>query len=143
MRFWDASAILPLCLQEPQTIVLKKLVEGDGAIAAWWATPIECYSALARLRREAILSSVEEDQARKLIGMLMIQWTEVTPSVVVREGATRALLLHPLRAADALQLAAALIWARRQPAGHHFVCLDQRLREAAQREGFLVLPKRA
>ena len=142
MRFWDASAIIPLCLREPRTIILRKLAEEDDAIAAWWATPIECYSAFARLRREAILSSGEEDQARELIGMLMIQWTEVTPSVVVREGAARALLLHPLRAADALQLSAALVWARRQPVGHHFVCLDQRLREAAQREGFLVLPKR-
>lgn len=60
-----------------------------------------------------------------------------------REQAGRALLLHPLRAADALQLAAALVWSRGQVAGHHFVCLDQRFREAARREGFTVLPKGA
>ncbi len=47
---------------------------------------------------------------------------------------------HPLSAADALQLAAGLLWADGRPAHHDFVCLDQRLREAAQREGFRVLP---
>jgi predicted nucleic acid-binding protein len=142
MKFWDASAIIPLCLQEPRTILLKQLAEEDGAMAAWWASPIECYSAFARLRREEALDSVEEGQARDLVRALMVRWTEVGPSTDVREGAGRALLLHPLRAADSLQLAAALVWAKRQPASHHFVCLDQRLREAAQREGFVILPKR-
>ena len=89
-----------------------------------------------------MLDSVEEGQARDLVRALMTQWTEVAPSMDVREGAARALLLHPLRAADSLQLAAALVWAKRQPADHHGVCLDQRLREAAQREGFVILPKR-
>jgi uncharacterized protein len=142
MKFWDASAVIPLCFQEPRTIILRKLTEEDGAMAAWWATPIECYSAFARLRREEVLDSVEERQARELVRALMTQWTEVAPSTDVREGAARALLLHPLHAADSLQLAAALVWAKRQPADHHFVCLDQRLREAAQREGFAVLPQR-
>ena len=58
---------------------------------------------------------------------------DVTPSCF--------LLLHPLRAADAMQLAAAIVWANGQATGHEFVCLDHRLREAAQREGFTVLPK--
>ncbi|MDQ6733188.1 MAG: type II toxin-antitoxin system VapC family toxin [Nitrospirota bacterium] len=142
MKFWDASAIIPLCFQEPRTAILRKLTEEDGALAAWWATPVECYSALARLRREGILNSDEEAQAREVVHALMSQWTEVAPSSDVRESAGRALLLHSLRAADSLQLAAALVWARRQPGGHHFVCLDQRLREAAQCEGFVILPKR-
>jgi predicted nucleic acid-binding protein len=71
----------------------------------------------------------------------MTAWTEIEPSVVVREQAARVLLLHPLRAADALQLAAAIVWANGQASGHEFVCLDHRLRDAAQRERFIVLPK--
>lgn len=59
----------------------------------------------------------------------------------VRNQAIRLLGLHPLRAADALQLAAALVWADRRPRGHPFVCLDAGLREAAHAEGFSVLPK--
>jgi hypothetical protein len=47
-----------------------------------------------------------------------------------------------LRAADALQLAAALVWCQGDPLQHGFVCLDQRLREAARREGFTALPNK-
>jgi predicted nucleic acid-binding protein len=141
MKFWDASALIPLCLDELQTASLRKLAEEDEAIVAWWATAVECYSAFARLRREDLLTTTEEEQARAVLTALAAEWTEIEPSRVVREQAGRALLLHPLRAADALQLAAALVWSRGQTAGHHFVCLDQRLREAARREGFAVLPK--
>jgi len=54
--------------------------------------------------------------------------------------AGRLLLSHPLSAADALQLAAALTWAGKQPREHAFVCLDRRLHDAARKEGFLILP---
>ncbi|MET0516314.1 MAG: PIN domain-containing protein [Nitrospiraceae bacterium] len=141
MKFWDASAVIPLCLQESRTGSLRKLAEEDEAIVAWWATPVECYSAFARLRREDLLTTTEEEQARAVLMALAAEWTEIEPSRIVREQAGRTLLLHPLRAADALQLAAALVWSRGQVAGHHFVCLDQRLREAARRESFAVLPK--
>ena len=140
MKFLDSSAVLPLCLHEPHTPNLKKLCMRDGAIVAWWGTAVECYSALARLRREQALSTADETQARAVVHALMATWTEIEPSRAVREQAGRVLLLHPLRAADAFQLAAAIIWANGQASGHEFVCLDHRLREAAQREGFTVLP---
>lgn len=140
MKFWDASAIIPLCLEDPHTPFLKEVSRKDAAIVAWWATPVECYSAFARLRRERILSRSGEDQARQLLARLADEWTEIEPGKQVREMAGRVLLLHPLRAADALQLAAALVWTRGYAAGQHFVCLDQRLREAAHLEGFLLLP---
>ncbi|HSJ25022.1 MAG TPA: hypothetical protein VK929_10160 [Longimicrobiales bacterium] len=57
----------------------------------------------------------------------------------VRTTAMRLLRTHPLRAADALQLAAALAWAP-APAGDVFVTLDERLATAATLEGFTVLP---
>lgn len=140
MRFWDASAIIPLCLEEPRSPQLRRLAEEDSALVAWWSTPVECWSAFARLRRESILSRADEDQARALLSRLAKEWTEIEPGREVREQAARALRLHPLRAADALQLAAALVWADGRTAGHEFVCLDQRLGEAAQSEGFRVLP---
>ena len=140
MKFWDASAIIPLCLQEPLTPLLKNAAQEDAAIAGWWATPIECFSAFARLRREGILTSAGEEQVRRVLTRLAAEWTEIEASREVREKAGRVLLLHPLRAADSLQLAAALVWADGHATGHHFVCLDQRLREAAHREGFVVLP---
>lgn len=141
MKFWDSSAILPLCLREPRTVALKKLVEKDNAMVAWWTTPTEGFSAFARLRREGVLTLTGEEQARFVLMSLANEWTEMLPSTVVRERAARALLLHPLRAADALQLAAALVWANGHATGYFFVCLDQRLREAARQEGFGILPQ--
>jgi predicted nucleic acid-binding protein len=140
MKFWDTSALLPLCLKEPQTEKVQDLVRQDGDLVAWWGALIEGYSALARLRGEQVLTGEEELQSRQVFLRLSSQWTEVRPSNLVRDQSSRVLLLHPLRAADALQLAAALVWAGSQIPSLEFVCLDQRLREAAAREGFQVIP---
>ena len=64
----------------------------------------------------------------------------IAPTVALRERAGRLLRRHPLRAADALQLAAALAWTEHAPGGERFVCLDDRLRVAATREGFAISP---
>ena len=140
MKFLDASALLPLCLKEPQTVKVQDLVQQDGDLVVWWGTLIESYSALARLRREQVLTSEEESQSRQMFLRLHSQWSEVRPSNLVRDQASRVLLLHSLRAAGALQLAAALVLAGSQIPNLEFVCLDQRLREAAAREGFQVIP---
>ena len=141
MKFWDASALIPLCLHDRQSKVLKRLAQEDEAIVAWWGASVECLSALARLRREEVLSEIAVEQASVVLRALQGVWTEVEPTNMVREQAGRVLRLHPLRAADALQLAAALVWCQGDPIRHGFVCLDQRLRDAASREGFTVLPK--
>jgi len=67
MKFWDASAIIPLCVDQPPTPRLRRLAEKDSALVVWWATPIECYSALARRRREELFTQVEEEQARSTV----------------------------------------------------------------------------
>jgi len=140
VKFWDASAVAPLCLTESHSTLVRKIATGDDAIVVWWTTPVECYSAFARRRRDDILTRAQEEQMRRLVAHLATDWTEMQPSHQVRDAATRALVLHPLRAADALQLAAGLLWANGRPAHHDFVSLDQRLRDAAQAEGFRVLP---
>jgi len=66
----------------------------------------------------------------------------MSPDEEVRRQARRLLRVHPLRAADALQLGAAIVWAGRYE-GREFVSLDARLREAARLEGFAVLPANA
>ena len=140
MRFWDSSAVIPLCVDEAPTGSVKRLAEEDNAFVVWWSTPIECYAALTRRRREEIFTSADEEHARRLLLLLFEQWTEIEPGREVRETAMRILRLHPLRAADSLQLAAALVWANGRPRGHEFVCLDQRLRNAAHLEGFQTFP---
>ena len=140
MKFWDSSAILPLCVNEPTSPLVRKTLKADEALIVWWATRIECTSALLRRAREGILTAKGRDQARAVLKQLAATWTEIHPTPIVREHAERLLAVHPLRTADALQLAAALIWSGSLPRGHHMVCLDHRLREAARKEGFSILP---
>jgi predicted nucleic acid-binding protein len=140
MRFWDSSAIIPLCLKERASEAVEGLMRGDEDVVVWWTTRIECLSALSRRQREGVLSSRDEVQARAVLSGLTASWSEVQPTEVVRMRAERLLSIHPLRAADALQLAAALIWAQEMPRGFEFVCLDQNLREAALKEGFSIQP---
>jgi hypothetical protein len=140
MRFWDASAIIPLCINEENSRTVRGLVSEDGGMVAWWGSSIECFSALARLRREGLINTAEEDMARNIIEILRASWTEILPGEEIRSIAGRLLLNHPLKAADSLQLAAAIIWAEKSPSLHPFVCFDNRLREAARKEGFMPLP---
>jgi hypothetical protein len=64
---------------------------------------------------------------------------EIEPSEIVRESALRFLRVHPLRAADALQLAAAFTASERRPASLQVVTLDERLADAARKEGFTLV----
>ena len=66
-------------------------------------------------------------------------WHEIEPSELVRENAIRFLRVHPLRAADALQLAAAFIAAERRPVSLQVVTLDERLDDAMRKEGFALI----
>jgi len=140
VRFWDSSAVTPLLTSESSTPTIEDLAREDPAVVVWWTTSVECASALARLRRSGLLTEEGERDALAVLEALAGSWTEVRPGNALRATAMRLLRVHALRAADALQLAAALSWAEGDPRGRPFVCLDERLRTAAGREGFAVLP---
>ncbi|MHB8476622.1 MAG: type II toxin-antitoxin system VapC family toxin [Steroidobacteraceae bacterium] len=116
-----------------------KLLEQDADMLAWWGTPVEIASALARREREGLLTADEVTTALTTVHALAESWHEIVPSDAIRRTAERLLRAHPLRAADSLQLAAALIAADHDPLSLEFVCLDVRLARAAQREGFVVV----
>lgn len=143
MKFWDTSAIVPLCVDESASAEMRALAETDGALIVWWGTRIELASAISRRRREGELGETDEQQARKILALLSSSWSEILPHEQLRVRAERLLATHPLRAADALQLAAALVWCGGSPAEHALVSLDDRLRLAAVREGFVVRPGRS
>ena len=138
MKFWDASAIVPLLMTEPTTKTVQALAEKDPAMVVWWATEVECASAITRLERDDALDGSAATQAFHRLRELAQAWHEVDPSDPVREAAVRFLRVHPLRAADALQLAAAFIAAERRPSSLEVVTLDDRLAAAARKEGFVV-----
>lgn len=141
MRFWDASAIIPLLVAEPSSPTVHDLLGADDALVVWWASRVECVSALRRREREGRVDSEAVGVALRLLDTLTGGWSEVLPSDRLRGSAERALAVHSLRAADALQLAAALVWNPSPTSTAELVCLDARLREAASREGFRVLPE--
>ena len=135
LAFWDASALVPLCVGQsttPRAIALYKTYEA----VVWWATPVEIASALARLGRMKQLDSSDWARARQLAAALADAWFVIQPSEGLRAKATQLLDRHDLRAADALQLAAALEWCQDAPQSRVFLTADQKLREAAILTGF-------
>lgn len=140
MKFWDASAIVPLLLEDTGRRRLLRILEQDPVMLAWWGTPVECVSAIARREREGAMARADVTSALQRLRALEDGWQEVLPSEAVRTAAQRLLRVHVLRAADALQLAAAVVASEHEAASLPFVSLDQRLNEAATREGFPVLP---
>jgi uncharacterized protein len=140
MSFWDASAIVSLLIEERGATRIKERISREDAMVVWWGSLIECTSALSRRDREGSLTPDQATQAWLDLERLQAGWSEVLPSETVRDLSLRLLRVHPLRAADSQQLAAALVWAQQRPRGRVFVCLDERLSEAAAREGFAVVP---
>lgn len=119
---------------------MTALLGTDPGLALWWASSVECQSAVYRRHREGELPLGALNEARARLNALVDNADVVAPTDRVRERAGRLLATHPLRAGDALQLAAALIWSHEAPQGDAFVSLDDRLREAARREGFAIVP---
>ncbi len=139
--FWDSSALVPLLLPNDRSAALSTLLRSDPEPAVWWASPVECQSALYRRHREGGLPTAVLTRTLERLKALVADVDIVAPTPLLRERARRLLAGHPLRAGDALQLAAALVWCDESPEGDTFVCLDTRLVEAARREGFTVLPE--
>jgi uncharacterized protein len=139
MKFWDASAIVPLIVDEPETAALRSTAVTDPDIVVWWGTRVECASALARQRRDGGLTDADEREALGVLTTLADVWSEVLPTSAVRQTALRLLRVHALRAADALQLSAAMQWVSGNPRAASIVTRDERLATAADREGFTVL----
>lgn len=139
MRFWDSSALVPLLVQEASSGDMLALYEDDPEILVWWSTSVECVSALTRLEREDSLASDGVAAALERLDAIAAAWREVLPVAAARRTAIRLLRVHALRAADALQLAAAVIASESHPATLPLVTLDDRLAAAAEREGFRVV----
>ena len=139
MNFWDTSALAALAVDESRRQRALRILEEDGRMAVWWGTPVEYASALARRERDGSLATDEVSRHLARLSGLSRVWYEVQPSRRIVKLAQRLLRVHPLRAADSLQLAAAIAVAEEDPSSVGFVCFDARLNRAASREGFPIL----
>lgn len=138
MIFWDSSALVPLLAAEDRTPAVQALYTRDPEVVVWWGTPVECASAIARLERDGALAPPAAAESFLRLDALSLSWMQVEPVDEIREIARRLLRVHELRAADALQIAAAFLAAERRPSTLAFVTLDDRLAGAARKEGFLL-----
>ncbi len=139
MKYWDSSALVALVVDEPRSAERRATIRRDPVIVTWWGSRIECASALNRLERDHRFEDEGLGRSLDQLGMLAASWLEIEPLEQVRRRATRLLRLHPLRATDALQLAAALTASGEDPQRLDLVSSDDRLSAAARREGFTVL----
>ncbi len=140
MRFWDSSALVALHVEQLSTANVRELYAADSGVIAWVLSDVEMLSALRRLERERAITN---RALREVVRALEALWegVHVIDAVgPVRTRAKRVLGVHSLRAADAVQLGAALTAVYDDPRAMEFACLDGRLAAAADREGFPVVP---
>jgi predicted nucleic acid-binding protein len=140
VRFWDASALVPLMFEERESERLDAVGQDDKQIAAWWGTLVEVAGAIERRHRRGDLKAELREEADARLAVSAASWYTVPPVAHVRTEAIHLTRVHGLRAGDAFQLAAALEWSGGHGEQHAFVTLDRDLRAAAAREGFAVLP---
>jgi predicted nucleic acid-binding protein len=136
--FWDASALVPLCVHETATVAAALHLKNFAPVV-WWGSPVEIQSAICRLHRESTLTDAGKQAAVARLEMLSRTWKEIIAGDQLRELALALLHRHPLKAADSFQLAASLIWCGERPSRRKFVCADQKLSKAARSLGFGVL----
>ena len=139
MRYWDASALVPLIVAEPDSDRVRGWLAEDDHIITWVWTRTEITGAIERRTREGLLSRRQRREVLDRFGALADRWDEVTEVLAVRSRAEALLARHPLRAADAGQLGAALLVEEQLAGALTFVCRDQRLLSAADVEGLRIL----
>jgi predicted nucleic acid-binding protein len=137
VAYWDSSALIPLCVPQPQSIRAVGLYESYNVVTLW-VTKVEMISGLTRLERMGQISHDQFLLGKQLAWEIEQDWIPVGSSASTAPLACALLEAHPLRAADALQVAAALDACNHKPLGYVFVTADQRQAEAARKSGFSV-----
>jgi predicted nucleic acid-binding protein len=135
LAFWDSSSLVPLCVQQQPSGKVHKLRAKYGFVV-WWSTQVELQAAFARLLRADELTRAEYLGAIKSLEMLRRGWRELQPTENLRTRAEALVDRFPLKAADALQLGAAMVWCLDNPVGRKFISGDKQLLHAAGQLGF-------
>lgn len=140
MRFWDSSALVAIAVEEKATRSVRALSRDDPELVVWILSEVEISSALWRRSRSNDLTEMVRGEAQRQMDLTLTNAVVVADVPAVLRRARRLLAAHTLRAADAMQLAAALLACEDDPSHLPLVTLDDRLAEAATREGFTVVP---
>jgi predicted nucleic acid-binding protein len=136
--FWDSSSLVPLCIRQLSTARVQAL-DAQYVKAVWWGAPVEMRGAFSRLVRMGRLTSNMQVQALVRLDQLRRDWREIDPSEELRERAESLIERFSLKAADALQLAAAWSWCLGRPRNRPFLSGDAQSQDAARQLGFQVI----
>lgn len=136
MNYWDASALVAMLARSPAAASYRAIA-AQSRIFTWWGSYVECACAIARRARDGSVPS-QTAESYRMLELLAQDWREIQPSERLRRAALRVAKNHPLRAGDALHLAAALLSSGFEPHAVRFLTEDLRLKQAAEREGFVV-----
>ena len=137
IRYFDASALVKRYVRESGSEAVRVLL-AEGNPATSRLSEVEVASALVRRCHEGSISQNERDRALKALrkdcaSLFIVELTgEVTSS------ALDLLIRYRLRAGDAVQLASCLQLRELAGAGVELVAYDDRLADAAEREGLVL-----
>lgn len=139
MRFWDSSAIAPLVIGDRFSEAVLTLYQSDPRMTVWCLSEVEVWSAVTRKRHEGAIGSPGMRIAREHLKRFSEHWIEINDVPAVARRARRLLEVHRIRAADAMQVAAALYAVGDAPEQTEFVTFDERLADCVEREGFRIV----
>jgi hypothetical protein len=100
---------------------------------------VEIHSAIRRAHLLEKLNDQEKAKALSRLVLLSLGWREILPDDALRDLARQLLDAHDLRAAESLQLAAALVWCQHRSARRSFLSAERRLSKSALARGFSVV----
>ncbi len=139
IAFWDSSAIIPLFCNQVASPELRRIGRKFSELAIWWGSHVEIYSGINRLLREGAISEVQSKASLAKWSRIYSMSRIVQPNDKVLQLATKLTCDHEIRALDAFQLAAALVWCQEKPRNRLFVCADKKLSLSAKYAGFDVV----
>lgn len=137
MLYWDTSALFAFLIAERHSAKLRAFIQAQGTSSAYTAmiTPLELESAIQRRLTERSLTLREADTAR-LFGVEFRKNAFLVPlDQNALDTALHLQKIYGLRPGDAIQLASARLGTD-NPSRVSFLCMDEKLTEAAKREGF-------
>ncbi len=139
--FFDSSALVKCYIDEDGTDEVTQIILSDARVVVSRLTQLEVTSALARRRRDRVITAQECDAVVQALDVDLRERLEIMElsNAIVSRGVA-LVRNHALRAGDAIQLASALLAvSTADDESITFVCFDAALNAAAEKEGFEIL----
>jgi predicted nucleic acid-binding protein len=135
----ESSAVLAWLLDEAAAPEVRELLSRAAVIVASDLTLIECDRVLQRVIALGELNAAEAADRHAYLTAAASQWQILHLAGEVVDRVRQPFPAEPIRTLDAIHLASALI-ARGALPGLRLLSLDDRVRAAARKLGFEVLP---